>query len=691
MLKSFIFGNRFIFEEKRPSEGEMRRERRGGEEVVVQGAGDALNEASAEPAKDVATAKVENLSLPDAGILHEEYLKKIDSATVDGDRKKLAEAKIGDIRYNSRLLVPRAQNETSKDKVLRIKEETGRRIWAYCDSDDKWYKLNYRRVKDSHEFLIGLGDVILDVGVKKVVVLKKNGTQIIAHRGIVPKIDKNRKSNGRHADRVGFMDENDNYVETYTGDKYRIIDDKPVDKKGGDTTAPRDEERIKKYLEEYEIEEKARGEHQKVYKEEVERESAGFSYYGGGSLIDFRGQDKDKHGNIIKPVSEEYIVKKLNSHRQSEQDGQTILDYAKECCEKFNIPFSIFKEILFLESNFKPDVVSYAGAKGLGQFMPGTWVGEFIKYCRKNNINDEKWGDALNGPDGRSNPYANVFATAWLLKQTQDKFPDFENYSFAEQAIIYYACHNAGRGGGKRFIKALKEGRKIFPGLSDWCNRIAYRAALAEGKDVGEIQKEAAEASNKDHVVMDIALSGFEGASGNGKIDIKKGQNCLFGSSGALGMEKGYGVFGIVGIGPERFYEELNNAWPYIKHLFAGLENSVCIVGLGANGLNSNTEECINRNLEAYAKIVGFLGQEGVPVKVATVQPPDGRGEQVSVFNRKIREIYGDNCVDTAKETTTYDGKAMKPEYRGDDGIHLNASGKKVAQKVLEQSLNKPA
>lgn len=155
------------------------------------------------------------------GELHGAMLKRVetvDKGVVDQDFKKISDSNIDDIRFNSNLLTG---GNTEEEKAKNLKDETNRRIRTYTSSyDEKWYTLDYARLGAdskglSHELHIGLGDILLDPDIKDILV-ERGGQMIKAHRGIV---SKGKRQGGRY----GFLDENDNYVATHTGDRFRIL------------------------------------------------------------------------------------------------------------------------------------------------------------------------------------------------------------------------------------------------------------------------------------------------------------------------------------------------------------------------------------------------------------------------------------------------------------------------------------
>lgn len=92
------------------------------------------------------------------------------------------------------------------------------------------------------------------------------------------------------------------------------------------------------------------------------------------------------------------------------------------------------------------------------------------------------------------------------------------------------------------------------------------------------------------------------------------------------------GFFGIVGINPMGFRDRLQTEWPKIANL--KLPKQIILAEMAVNGLGSDDEGLIQKNLQAYADIKEFLEDKGVQeVKISTVQPVEGREKQIAAFN----------------------------------------------------------
>ncbi len=78
--------------------------------------------------------------------------------------------------------------------------------------------------------------------------------------------------------------------------------------------------------------------------------------------VDFNGKRKGKR-----------LRGKSHSRRRAKRKVLDEYDnYISEASLRFNIPQALIKAVIVVESNFNPDAVSHAGAKGLMQLMPKT-------------------------------------------------------------------------------------------------------------------------------------------------------------------------------------------------------------------------------------------------------------------------------------------------------------------------------
>lgn len=196
-----------------------------------------------------------------SGQLHARYLTRLgeaDPSQTEADRTTLKGSKIEDIRYTPRLLVARSDNETPQAAANKLKEETARRLQAYTDNNSQgWYILNYSQMgRDAngitHELGVGLGDILLDPDITDVLI-EQDGRLIKAHRGTA--------ESGQHRGRLGFLDENNNYVATFTSDRFKILSDTETDTSN--------ETALASYTAKVQAEEKIRADHKPSFQAEM--------------------------------------------------------------------------------------------------------------------------------------------------------------------------------------------------------------------------------------------------------------------------------------------------------------------------------------------------------------------------------------------------------------------------------------
>ena len=306
------------------------------------------------------------------GALHREFgeqQKGIDEQTAQKDfdvlTGKSAEGyTVEDIRYNSRLLKKKDGEEVADAQVKNLKEETARRIRAYTtDAGNGWFQLDYAKLGAdknglTHELYIGLGDILLDPDVKNVLV-EKGGQKIKAHRGIV--------ASGQHSGRVGFLDDANQYVATYTGDKFRILSS---DKMAADA-----------YVAELKNEDSAREKGRTFFR---------------SSTVEMAMYEKDV--TMKDGIKLEGTYQVDGKEVPVEITNETINAAAAECAKGSEIPEAVKKKNLMKLLNYiadKVDVPAYAmlailkhecgiqfpagigdrgKAVGMGQFHDGSWA-----------------------------------------------------------------------------------------------------------------------------------------------------------------------------------------------------------------------------------------------------------------------------------------------------------------------------
>lgn len=615
-----------------------------------------------------------------AGSLQAFYLEKSQglSEKTESFRKTLKEANLKDILSKNNLL---SQEE---DLITRLQNNSAGRISAYTKAfDGEWYTLDYKQVGGMrHELNIGLADVILDTSVENVLILRDGESQPIkAHRDIV--------QIGKHKGRVGFVnDETGEYVATFTGDKFKILDNKfKFDEKGKAN-----------YLKLYETEKAARDKFAEEFQEITE-----------GSFIN-TGLDLDTELALGKmsQTSDEYAKERLNKNGA---DGRKVLEYSKRSCDEFKIPYPIFKEMVLVESHFNPSAQNpKSTAGGLGQFIDGTW-NRFIQYANSNNIFHKEWGEKPLTKKHKKNPYCSAFATAWLMSQTKNRFEDLDKKPLHHQGVIYYLAHHEGIAGAKQFLafieKMKTDGARDFKDIKDkFSENPEVYGKLLDGRQRNLMHKNP----NEQMAVYKLAKKvGFKAAQSDkelmkkvrsnireftvqvgssklpGVINLKEGETAVFGSSTALHLLGKENVLGIGGANPDLFFKHLKTLWPQIEDK---KPSKVILAGMPLNAqVGGNVENWKNKQLSTYMKIAKFLEEKGISVKFATLQPYPSKIEAVKAFNEELRtnSKYSNYVVDTAKEITTANN-TWKSGMNQKDNLHMNSRGQRAFLKAIREN-----
>lgn len=281
-----------------------------------------------------------------AGKLHEAYLNKTSEIKDSAEaQNKLRSSSIADVRYNTALLNGVQENKDPKQRALNLKSETTKRLAAYTSGRDKdWYILDYESMGSdqdglSHEMNIGLGDVLLDPDITNVLI-EKDGVVIKAHRGIV--------SSGKHAGRVGFLNENNEYVATFTGDKFKILSDNEVNLG--------DEGSRSAYIKAVESEDSARASHSKVFEQEVKTVKEGNADLQESGLFNVEFKNE---GSVVDQIAGDLSARQLANARIIEEE------FKAAGLQNSIVAAAIINA--YVESGLKEDIVGDSG-RGAGLF-----------------------------------------------------------------------------------------------------------------------------------------------------------------------------------------------------------------------------------------------------------------------------------------------------------------------------------
>ncbi len=635
---NLFLNNRFVFEKPgeapRAAESETRAEKREpeGKEQVAEQKAERADLADKKAQEETTKPETKEDNETPAGKVHKTYIEKteaIKEADAEKDLKTLQDNDIKTIRFKSRLLKAKTEKEDENTQALNIKEETAKRIKAYTDKGaNDWYTLNYQRLGSdkkgrTHEMNVGLGDILLDPDVKEILLKRSNGTIVKAHRGVVP-------SRQMHAGRLAFLDENNRYLDTYTGDSFRIL--------SGDETDFKNPEAVKKYLSQFGEEEKTREENEKNYENEIRSTEDQDVYYTEANL--------DPSKSVVEQI-------KISLNSSQKKNAKIIED--------------IFKEKL--------------QGKGLSdEAIAKIIAAAIVNAYKESGLNASAIGDHGNSI-GLFQLNINGAGHHMSVEERQD--PVTNTKTIIEREVLGSF--------GRVLIARAKAGATVTELAAVFSKYIerprdVYGAMQARSKSALKMFGERV-VSTQDEIAERID-NGKEGANGKGIIKLRSNQDAwIFGSSSVVGLNgtkdklglKNVGFFGVVGINSGNFYKKLVENWDRIKAL--KFPPQVILMGMAANGLN-NSDSSVRENLENYSKIKTLLESRGTKITVTTVQPSEKNGEGVSKFNDELRKTYGENCIDVAKYTTTSDGTAIIPEYAAQYG-HLKGEGAKILDRMV--------
>lgn len=364
-----------------------------------------------------ADALIANSPAPDAGRVHEEFVgktKEVIEATAKADMDVLTGKSpeaytIEDIRYNSRLLNKKQGEEKPEDEIANLKDETARRMKAYSASTgDGWFKLNYANLGSdklgmSHELYVGLGDILLDIDIQNILV-EIDGRIVKAHRGIA--------SDGSHSGRVCFLDENNEYVATHTGDRFRIVSNENIPV----------------------------SDYSSKYKEENEKRVAGRASFKA-STTDLYVAEKDftlKEGIDLKEtykdaddkevtvgITNEIIegaaaeCAKSSSIEKAAERRKNLMKVLNYIAHKVGVPASAMLAVIYHECGirFPANIGDGGKAVGMGQIHPAGWA-----TVKKNPKFSELVGPVILEAGRNKNIFVDLVGVAIFMKNGIETF-----------------------------------------------------------------------------------------------------------------------------------------------------------------------------------------------------------------------------------------------------------------------------
>ncbi len=359
------------------------------------------------------------------GTLHTkvvEQLNNISAETRAQDIETLGEASIEDIRYNTQLLFEGEAN-IDEEHMICLKKETFRRLKAYTSSyDNEWYTLDYMSVGGfEQEMGIGLGDILLDPDIERILVVKEGEPPILAHRGTA--------DHGDHQGRQGFIDENGEYVKTFTGDTFRILSD----------VNPLMENNYGRYLTEYlekaKQEDEVRQKHKEYYKTHKGLES--YDNWTGNDIEDYLAHrdyinaELNFQTQIPEPESVGEIPTKDPGTTRMVIFGDNNGSYGRSDGDKYIAQLA--EELPYLQADFILGVGDHiAGGGKVSDSVYQQMVASIRKEFEK--FGDTPFALAAGNHDlnhaGEKADFTEMFRTKLLEKYEFEETPDKSAYSY---------------------------------------------------------------------------------------------------------------------------------------------------------------------------------------------------------------------------------------------------------------------
>lgn len=592
-----------------------------------------IKQKAARALKESAVQTSEGLTNPDnpenkAGEIHQSYLNKvkaIDEKEVKIDRNKLFSSKLADIRFKNNLLVE------------DLKEETTKRLRALSSEfDNKWYTVDYQKI---YEMTLGLGDILLDPDIENILV-EKDGKIILGHRGVVP-------SGKKHQGRVGFLDENNNYIATYTGDKFKILS--------------KNEKSLDEYQKAVQSEQKSREINRPSFEAETKAlESYSAPYVAPEQIIKTFGKTEITTGLVEQATQSSRKGTRVKEFTDLESQNQPLAQVIRGVCLALGCREALIYATYLHESGFKGgktfgDRHLKGGSVGIGQFRPGTWATiskdqEFRSYVNKHYPGQDF--------DRGENLLADIAASVVLLKRIARKGRIDLTQPLSTADVVYLrGGYNAGKGepyrqsylktGTCRYMPFVYNYRRLEKGYMELINQKkeselgkgVFEAKLDQQKGPGRYFEEFKWGERKRPGVCDLA----------------SGQDTwIFGSSISYMMRGNTvgktGVYGIGALDAPRFLQDLEGRWEGIVRAGVTPPKQVILLGLSMNGLrnkNGNPQSIARKEIAENMRIVNFLKSKGVTnVKIALEHSYSKNLGPIIAYNNLLKNEYPDQSVD---------------------------------------------
>lgn len=570
-------------------------------------------------------------TLPEGEIQKElkKKLTEIPTEKLTENRKKLGDSKLKEIFSNNNLLSKIGENDLEKAK--NIKEETLYRVATYTKQNPKtatelenqWLELDYLTVGgQKQENNVGLAEVLIDPDIKFVMV-KKGSKLILGHR-----IDGER----------GFYDTNNQYIATFTGDKFKIMDNTSTDFN--------DPEARKTYLAKAETDREIRS---KFIEDHKEYTSIGTKYiHTTLGTLEREAADKNtespellQRARITKEMVEEgaTISKKVNdvkSYEVLEKQNRPLYMMINEVCRHYRVPRAFMYAIAHTESNFTGGQITgdkhlEGGSVGITQFRPGTWTEITKKKAYTSFMETYYPGKTF---DRGENILAGLAAAATLINiHAEQGGINLNKATLTNAEIVYLRARYKGAA-AKSLSEKAREGTIGEP----YAKFVRKYRSYELGE---EALKKAAEEEKSPQTL--IRLDGDD-------------QVGIFGSSSAIGISgvTEHKIYGVKGYNSKNFLTHLEGNWEEIKDK---VPKTVILLGLMLNGLDRDSDDNLRvvknaeSRIKSYMELVKFLESKGIKVKIAAGQPYKGKIKGIIAFNKILKRDYPQYYIESGSKS----------------------------------------
>lgn len=568
-------------------------------------------------------------------------------------KEKLQKTDIKEILKNRQLLNNHNKEKFDQlddwSKITETKTETAKRLAAYTTKQGEWYTLDYESIGGhKHEMNIGLGDILLDEDITKVEI-QTDEFKMIGTRGFTEK--------GRPC----FLDENGNYIRTFTNDKFRILKGE-TGKETNQNNKP-DQDAYLKRLQET-------NQNHRKYSEYITKNGLETEFKFRNSMVEI----SQGEASVAKPVSDESIAEKLNGQNL---DGKDIIAEARKACSHFNIEWEILRELLEVENSkwqvnlpYHDQSISTAG--GLGQFLNSTWE-HFVKTAKAKGWKEKfgsKWSNNWDQiPEGKYDPYAMVFATAWYANLGLEKLDLPSDIHISRKGALTYLTHHEGGAAINylNFLDAMKRDghtdkesiKAAYEADPAKYNKLLHDRQIRRINGNGGInrflsvyfdlgKRIGARAAQATKTVEQMPVSREEiDLPPESKYTLKDNQSTwIFGSSIAVGIngsldKNSAGVLGITGYRPRNFSTELKRNINSIKKLTP--PKRIVILGLAHNDLTGRSaKESVATHLELVQLIRENFPNTEIKIAQAHKYDDSAQNEKIETFNKILQKEHPD-------------------------------------------------